>query len=388
MTKADICERDARIRRTRNALARENLDALLVAGKGHWWTGRGYFRYFTDFHLWGHDGLLLLPHQGEPVLTLTSPAVAQRIANRGWVTDTRGDVYIVPRMVDAIREKRLSRARMGIAGLRFILSAGSFAELQRLLPDVTFVDADELLDRIRMIKSPLEITQEYELWEIAKAAMTYFGQLVKDAKGVRQREIAAEVTKQVWASGARDILILIAEDPGANGIPEDVPLRCDDKVRFHLEICGESGHWCEVTINCAFRDPHPLEQKLMDDELVAFGEVRKTAKPGIRMSAMAATFNRVLREQGWQLGEPTTHFHFHSQGMDTIERPWFAEQAPWGQSQDWELQAGTVISYHPHRDVLPPGYWNTDLNEDILITERGADRLSVNWENRWRTVRG
>ena len=104
MTKADLNERDNRIARTRDAMSKQNLDALLVAGKGHWWTGRGYLRYFTDFHLWGHDGLYLLPLNGEPALTLSSPAVAERIGARGWVTDTRGDVFIVPRMVDAIKE--------------------------------------------------------------------------------------------------------------------------------------------------------------------------------------------------------------------------------------------------------------------------------------------
>jgi Xaa-Pro aminopeptidase len=386
MTKADLNERNERIRRTREAMARANLDALLVAGKGHWWTGRGYLRYFTDFHLWGHDGLYLLPLSGEPALTLSSPAVAQRVAAKGWVTDARGDVYLVPRMVDAIKEKGLTRARIGIVGFRFILSVGSYAELQRLLPDITFSDADELMDRIRMIKSPLEIKQNYEHWEMAKKAMNYFGEIVKDARGVSQRDISAEVTKQVWASGARDILTFIGEAPGDTEPPRDIPLRCDDKVRFHLEICGESGHWCEITINCAFKEPHELEQKLMDDELFAFDEVRKIAKPGARLSDMAATFNRVLQEQGWELGAPTTHFHFHGQGMDTIERPWFVEEKPWGQSQDWVLEAGMVFSYHPHRNVLPAGYWSTGLNEDILITEHGAERFSVDWDNRWRMI--
>ncbi|MDR7489306.1 MAG: aminopeptidase P family N-terminal domain-containing protein [Armatimonadota bacterium] len=388
MTIPDIAERDTRFRRTRDAVQRAGLDALLVAGKGHWWTGRGYFRYFTDFHLWGHDGLLLLPLDGEPVLTLTSPAVADRIARRGWVTDTRGDVYIVPRMADAIRARGLGRARIGIAGLRFILSAGSYAELRRLLPDATFVDADELLDRVRMVKSPLEIRQNYELWEMAKRAMTTFVEILPGARGASQREVSAEVTKQLWAQGARDILIFIGEDPGAYDPPQDIPLRCEDKVRFHLEICGPSGHWCELTVNCAFRPPHDLERRLMEDELLAFDEVRKVARPGSRLSDLAATFNRVLQEQGWALGEPTTHFHFHGQGLDTIERPWFAEAAPWGQSQDWVLEAGVILSYHPHRDVLPSGYWSTGLNEDILITPQGAERLSVDWDNRWRPVGG
>ncbi|UCH27229.1 MAG: aminopeptidase P family protein [Trueperaceae bacterium] len=388
MTKADKSERDRRFERTREAMARHDLDALLLAGKGHWWTGRGYFRYFTDFHLWGHDGLLLLPLNGEPALTLSSPAVAERIAARGWVTDARGDVYLVPRMADAIRERGLASSRIGIAGLRFILSAGSYAELERLLPDATFVDADELMDRVRMIKSPFELIQERELWHDAKAAMTYFGSIVQEAarQGMSQRQVAAETTKQLWEKGARDILIFMGEEPGASDPPSDTALRCDDKLRFHLEICGESGHWCEITINCAFQDPHELELKLMEDELLAFEEVRKIAKPGARLSDMAATFNRVLEAQGWDLGAQTTHFHFHGQGMDTIERPWFSQKEPWGQSQDWELEAGMIFSYHPRRNVLPPGLWGTGLNEDILITENGAERLSIDWNHRWRKM--
>jgi Xaa-Pro aminopeptidase len=362
------------------------LDALLMAGKGHWWTGRGYLRYFTDFHLWGHDGLLLLPLDGEPALTLSSPAVAQKIADRGWVTDTRGDVYIAPRMADYIRERGLATGRIGIAGMRFILSAGSFLELQRLLPDATFVDADDLMDRLRAVKSPLEIRQERELWQMAKSVMVGFGELVKGAKGVSQRELISEATKPVWTAGSRDLLIFIGEQPGVSGLPSDDPLLLEDKLRFHLEICGESGHWCEITINCAFQEPNALERKLMEDELEAFAEIREMAKPGARLSDIAATFNRALEARGWELGDETTHFHFHGQGMDTIERPWFSQKRPWGQSQDWELEAGMVFSYHPRRNVLPPGNWGAGINEDILITDSGAERLSVDWEHRWRPM--
>jgi Xaa-Pro aminopeptidase len=107
---------------------------------------------------------------------------------------------------------------------------------------------------------------------------------------------------------------------------------------------------------------------------------------------MARTFNNVLLEKGYDLGEPTTHFHFHGQGMDTIERPMFvqaegfAQAEPWGQSQDWLLEPGMVFSYHPRRKVLPDNLWTTGINEDIVITDKGAERFSGGWDHRWRMV--
>lgn len=384
MIKADLAERDARLKRIRDAMARDRLDALLVAGKGHWWTGRGYFRYLTDFHLWGHDGLMLLPLAGEPVMTLSSPAVATRIAAHGWIADVRGDVYVIPGIIDAIRQRGLSRARIGVAGLRWILPAGAFAELETALPDVAFASADDLIDGVRMIKSPLEIRQIREHWSMAETAMTRFMKIV--GPGQSQREVAAEATKMVWAAGARDLLIFIGERPGEHDPPQDVPLRCDDIVRFHLEICGESGHWIEITINCAYREPTDLERKLMDSELRAFEALRRVARPGASLGEMAAAFDRTLAEDGWDLGEPTTHFHFHGQGLDTIERPWYAAATPWGQTQNWPLEAGMVFSYHPRRRVHPAVPWASGINENILITEQGAERFGT-WDHRWRPMR-
>ena len=124
----------------------------------------------------------------------------------------------------------------------------------------------------------------------------------------------------------------------------------------------------------------------MDSELRAYDEIRSMARPGVRLSDMARTFERVLVEDGWELGRSTTHFDFHSQGMDTIERPWFAAEPPWGQSQDWPLEAGMVFSYHPKRRVKPAVAWGPGINEDILITPAGAERLSGDWNLRWRMM--
>lgn len=384
-TIADTAERERRFRRIREEMASEGLEALIVAGKGHWWTGRGYIRYLTDFHLWGHDGLILLPLSGEPVMTLTSYAVAERIASRGWITDVRGDVYLAPKMIEAMKEKGFTKGKVGIAGLQWVMPAGAYLALKEALPQVEFVSGDNVIDRVRRVKSPLEIQQIRELWSLSKAAMERFVEVV--APGRSQRELAAEASKVVLAGGGRDILVFFSEGKMRSNPPQDVPVRCDDILSYHMEICGESGHWSELTVTCAYREPTELELKLMDSELRAYAEIRKMAKPAARLSDMATTFERVLIEDGWRLGAPTEHFDFHGQGMDTIEYPWYAADKNWGGSQDMELEAGMVFSYHPRRNVSPEVGRGTGINEDILITERGVERLSGDWDLRWRVMK-
>ncbi|MFN8471850.1 MAG: M24 family metallopeptidase [Anaerolineae bacterium] len=383
-TQATLAERDMRYSKIRQAMADQGLDALLVAGKGHWWTGRGYVRYLTDFHLWAHDCLVLFPLDGEPLLTITSYALAERVAKRGWITDCRGDVYLVPNMVKAMRERGLTRGRVGVCGLQWILPVGAFEQLQTGLPGIDFINADALLNDIRMVKSPLEIQQIRELWTLAKSAMERFVEIVEPGRS--QRDLSAEAARVLLAGGARDILIFISED-GSASPPEDVPLKCDGLVTYHMEMSGESGHWAEITVNCAFREPGALAQKLMDSELRAYDEVRKMARPGARLSDMARTFEHALRDDGWELGAPTDHYDFHGQGMDTIELPWYAAAPEWGASQDRELVAGMVFSYHPRRAVSPKPDWRPGINEDVLITENGIDRLAGDWNLRWRPMR-
>jgi Xaa-Pro aminopeptidase len=384
ITKTTLDERDQRYRRLQAAMEADGLDALLVAGKGHWWTGRGYFRYLTDFHLWGHDGLLLVPHAGEPSLTLTSPAVAAKIAARGWVTDADGDVFLVPRMAAAIRDRRLATGRIGIAGMRSIIGAGVLNELREALPHAQLVDADDLIDRVRMIRSQLEIAQIYELWALAKSCMERFVEIVSPGK--TGLALAAECSRIALEGGARDILVFMGESPEKTGIPDETPVRCDGILSYHMEICGPSGHWCELTVTCAYRPPTELEERLMESELRAYEAIRAAARPSATLPHLAAIFERTLIADGWELGTPTRHFDFHSQGLDTIERPWFAAEQPWGSSQSWPLEAGMTFSYHPRREVLPHVAWGTGINEDILITSEGAIRFSGDWDLRWRRM--
>jgi len=383
-TKTPSSERENRYARIRERMRAAGLDALLVGCKGHWWTGRGYARYLSDFHLWGHDGLILLPAEGEPALAVTSYAVADLVARRGWITDTGGDVFVAPRILRAIRERGLERARIGTVGTPWIVSADLHRELVGELPHAQLEPADELLDRTRMVKSAVEIEQNRELWELAKASMERFATVL--TAGATGLELAAEASKVALVGGARDILVLLGDRSDRYGPPDDEPLRCDDVLRYHMEICGQSGHWCELTLTFAFRPLLDDEARLLETELSAFDAVRAAARPGVRLAELAARFEQTVVDDGWKLGPPTQHFDFHGQGMDVIELPWYAAEQPWGGSGDVELEPGTIVSYHPRRNVVPAIGWSGGVSDNLVVTNNGAEWLSGDWSHRWREV--
>jgi Xaa-Pro aminopeptidase len=383
-TVVTVEEHTRRMTALRTAMEAAGLDALLVAGKGHAWTGRGYLRYLTDFHLWGHDGLLLLPREGEPALVLTSPAVARWAGLRGFVKDARGDFNLVGATSDLIREHRLADARIGIVGHRWILPVGLFEALQAALPNVVFEAADRLFDEVRSVKSPLEIAQARELWPVMREAMEAFADAL--APGRTRMEATAEAVRAAHARGARDVLAFIGESPNDVGPPTAARLRCDGVVRLHLEICGASGHWCERTVMHAFRDPTAAEVAIETAELAAYDAVRAAARPGTTLGALSRTFEEALERNGFAVTRPSHHFDFHGQGLDAIEWPRCSSADLHGTNPDEQLREGQVFSYHPFRAVTAPDVWGPDIHDNVLVTPKGFERLSGEWDLRWRSM--
>ena len=377
---ADLKERDSRYKRLRAAMEVEGLDALVVAGYGGKGE-RGYIRYLTDAHVWEGDPLVLFPLDGDPVHVHVTYAAAA-MPDKLWITDYRTWPEPQKEIVKAIKEKKLTNAKIGIAGLRKLMPAGAFEDLKAALPKAKFVEADLLMDRVRAVKSALEIKQLREHWKMTQRAMDRFVEVV--GPGISQREAAAEPARIFRAAGVFDDLTLIQEGD-YKGMPKDTPLKCDDLISFHLELCGESGHWSEINVVCAFKPPSKLEQKLLNSERRALDEVRARAKPGVTLASLAKAFDSVILEDGWKFDKPMWHYYFHGQGMDGIEWPFYSAMLEG--NQDTPLEEGMVFSYHPHRDTIPTVQRTPRIFDGFVITKRGAETLTTDWDAMWRVMR-
>ena len=375
-TRADLAERDRRLHAARQAMEQEGLSALVVAGHGSMFI-RGYIRYFTDTHFWTGDSLLLIPLDSEPVHAQVTYAGAS-MPDVPWVSDVRRSPAPQDEIVSAMKDKGLTRGKVGVAGLERAITVGAYETLRNALPNVTFVSADALVDRIRAAKSPLEVRQVREVCALSAAAMERFVEVI--GPDLTQREAAAEAAKVFRAGGVFDDLSLI-QVGGGSGLPKDIPMACDDLVGFHLEICGESGHWSELNVICAFREPTADEARLLESELRAFEEMRKIAVPGITLEELSTAFERIIADDGWALGGPAWHYYLHGQGMDSVEWPYFSPMMTG--NRDAPLVEGMVFSYHPHRDTVP-AVTSPRVFDDILITANGAERLTGDWDLGWR----
>ena len=133
---------------------------------------------------------------------------------------------------------------------------------------------------------------------------------------------------------------------------------------------------------CAFREPDKLEEKLITSEFRALQEIKKMAKPGVTLEDMEKIFLEVIGDDGWDLGQPEWHYSFHGQGMDGIEWPYFSPMLKG--NADAVLEEGMVFSYHPHRITIPGVRRPPKIFDGLLITAKGAESLTTNWDFLWR----
>ena len=377
-----LSEKELRFNSLRKEMAKHDLYALIIGGKGHWWTGRGYFRYLTDFHLWGHDGLIYFPVEGEPYLVLSSDAVAKKIGRRGWIENCEGSLDIGEKLLKFIDKKEIKGQKIGIVGEENIISYKDLHTIKDNLKIET-VSATAILDKVKMVKTEWEVNEIYKLWELAKYTMNQFQDNVLEYhnKNKSKIELSSDITKILWENGIRDLLIFYGDEIDKYSHPTNEKINIENKIRYHLEICGPSGHWLEITKNLAFKNIHDTEQKIMNDELSVFDEMLKYMKPSVSLKQAGLFYEKVLSELGYEMHRQNS-FDFHGQGLDTIEMPFYNSIIP-NDSEDWDLKENVSISYHPKRLSLNKGIWSTGINEDILVTGNGSVKFSKDWNHNW-----
>src|SRR5690606_38838334 len=112
------------------------------------------------------------------------------------------------------------------------LPARDLDALRRQLPEVTFVPAEELFNRARMIKTPREMELLHRLSRISDSSIA--DALAAVAAGSSEMDIAAALTRGIYSRGAQDFRFMIIATGERSQLPNVGPT---DRTLEAGDIC-------------------------------------------------------------------------------------------------------------------------------------------------------
>jgi Xaa-Pro aminopeptidase len=319
-----LAERDRRWEATRAAMDERGIDCLVVAGRGY--NANGNVRWLDN----GDYGerSLVFPRKGDPMTFWL-------LQNWGkWYTECcwegvryrghEGKVSIVS--AEAISDLGYQKGKIGIVGLigggyaaEGAIPYMTFRNLQRLLPDAMFCDASDILTRLRMVKSPEELTMLEKASEMANVEIDA---VLRHARpGVREDDLCVEMTCAGLKAGSelgRDHWTILNAGKGfpVNHRPTDRIMRSGDVLHIgHYARYG--GYWSHPHISVSLgpldEEYRPLREAVLEATQVAL----EVLKPGASWPEVDRLIDEPILGRGYYHEIPQVH----GTGLDGIEPP-------------------------------------------------------------------
>jgi Xaa-Pro aminopeptidase len=391
-------EEFAQRRETAKRKAKERgLDALLVWSRGgHTVEAYGDLYYLTNFHslfpvvpdrlTWasrGH-GALVLPVDGDPVLVtdyVDDPEDRIKIA----------DVRCVPDMtvstVDTLREMGLVDKKIGlVGGMSFLMSAWRRMQERAGNHRLDLVPADDILERMRLIKSPAEI-------ELIRHAST-IGVKWMDAtlgaaiEGNTEGDAVGEGLRVLAANGGTQQDIAIASGPfalnymGSSGIPHWNalrPMKNGDLV--HCDQWGPvNGYYTDFARSTVVGGkPTAAQRELLEGSVALIHHIIAGVKPGeTTFGGLYARGQKWLDDNGFanhkSSADETNAFSSqfpcfgHSIGLG-IDGPWITEDETTIVEENMTLAIEALVGR--------PGVGAANFEENVIVQAHGAEIITA-----------
>ena len=180
------------------------LDALFVSSANNYRYLSGHVTPFWVSK--SRPMFFLLPLRSDPVLFVTAHQIPG-VEATSWVRDIRSWEGFVTEGVDlvvgALQQLGLASGRIGAElghEQRIGFPVADFLRLQSLLPDAEFVDAADVMWKLRTIKSPVEAEYLARSAAIASKAFRDTFRLVRD--GISEQELFAAFASSTLLQGA------------------------------------------------------------------------------------------------------------------------------------------------------------------------------------------
>ncbi len=248
----------------------------------------------------------------------------------------------------------------------------SFSEKLTKNAQITHYTAiDELLQKIRMIKTSDEISNIKKALKITKIA---YENLLKQVEvGMSENNIDAilqnEMRQHKGVERMAEKFIVASGENGAlpHGVATDRAVQKGDFVTIDFG-CNYNGYWSDITRTFCLGKASDEQKKIYQTVLDAQIGAIKYAKAKLTGRQVDSVARDIITNAGY--GDYFGHGLGHSMGLDVHENPRFAQN----ELADTVLLPGMVMTVEP--GIYIPGFGGVRIEDNIVITENGNDNLT------------
>ena len=257
-------------------------------------------------------------------------------------------------------------------------TAGSKQMLEDVLPGAKFCDATDVINSLRVLKTPAEVEKLRIANEIAGFGLASFKEAA--AEGISEIELVAKVNSAVAINGSGYKGVRSARGFGqiSSGkgterawrpceITTNRKLENGDIVILELAIVAD-GFWADNTRLTVVGGPNEKQQCIYNIVSNAQSAAKDCIRPGVKMSAVDKVARDIIDRAGY--GEYFIHITGHGVGWKYHEFPPLL--AP---GNDMLLEEGMVTSVEP--GVYIPGIGGFRVEDNVAVGKDGADCLST-----------
>jgi len=348
---------ESRIGKLRKRLTSEACPSLLITN----FTNVTYLTGFT-----GDDSFLLVTP--EQTLLLTDGRYETQLQQ-----ECPGlDLFVRPyrmKMIQAIEKtfKRHKISRLAIESQSMTIKTAE--EIKEKVKNIQLKPVGDAVESLRQIKDAEEVAEIRASVALAERVF----QVVKASLRAEQteREVAALLEYQARLFGGAGCSFQTIVGVGPNAAKPHAGLT-DARIGEGSLVLIDWGvkqrlYTSDLTRTLAVNKISPKLQRMYEVVLAAQQAGIDAIRPGAKMCDVDAAARKVISDAG--LGKKYNHGLGHGIGLEVHEGPRLSAVI------NDELKAGMVVTVEP--GVYQPGWGGIRIEDDVLVTRHGAERLST-----------
>jgi len=371
-----------KIKRVQKYLKEHGIDLWLIV------TAEGkdvHSPFLLETRCFGRHAIIV-PKEGNPVAICTlmeTPMVQKAKQVEEVLSYKKSEEFI-----EKLRETVYKISKKPVIALNYVenlykeggeaintLTHGDYLALKEIFPDATFVSAQELLENLRMIKTPEDVELHKKAVEIALEAMKKAVESIKP--GVTESEVAAEAEHLIRKRGATPSFpIIVASGPnsadphhqtGEREIREGDLVVIDLGAEYKLRVSDIT--W---TVYVGEKPPE-LFQRMFNVTLEAQRKAINAIKPGVEAWKIDKIARDTILMHGFK-EEEFPHSTGHPIGISVHDIGPLLGEKEKSKKAEMKLLPGMLVTVEP--GIYIQGKGGVRIEDDVLVTERGHEVLS------------